>query len=174
MKSPHDTAEERRNPSNDPGSTTGETSKVTPYAARRLRDTHVGGDTQLLDPASSARAAYRRRIAQLRSFAEEDAIELGTPSENDFFDFVDLVDFACTEPRTKMASLALLDDGRLRAVWRSAHEEIGVRFHGDGSVQYLISREGDDGKLTHTARRGTFEELSAAIEEADLDHLLYE
>ena len=149
----------------DPGSATGE---VIPYFARGLRDTHVGSDTQLLDPASSARAAYQRRIAQLRSFAEEDGIELSAPSEDDFFDF------ACTEPQTKAASLVLLDNGNLRAVWRSVQEEVGVQFYGGGSVQYLISREGDDGKLAHTARRGTFEELSAAIEGAGLGGLLYE
>ena len=49
-----------------------------------------------------------------------------------------------------------------------------MQFHGGGSVQYLISREGDDGKITHTARRGTFEEFSAAIEGAGLGGLLYE
>jgi len=149
----------------DPESATGE---VIPYLARGLRDTYVDSDTQLLDPASSARAAYQCRIAELRSFAEEDGIELSAPSEGDFFDF------ACTEPQTKAASLVLLDNGNLRAVWRSGQEEVGVQFYGGGSVQYLISREGDDGKITHTARRGTFEEFSEAIEDAGLGGLLYE
>lgn len=149
----------------DPASATGE---VIPYLARGLRDTHVDSDTQLLDPASGTRASYQRRIVQLRSFAEEDGIELSAPSEDDFFDF------ACTEPQTKAASLVLLDNGNLRAVWRSGQEEVGVQFYGGGSLQYLISREGDDGKITHTARRGTFEEFSAAIEGAGLGGLLYE
>ena len=149
----------------DPASATGE---VVPYLARGLRDTHIGSDTQLLDPASSARTAYQRRIAQLRSFAEEDGIELSARSEGDFFDF------ACTEPQTRAASLVLLDNGNLRAVWRSGQREVGVQFYGGGAVQYLISREGDDGKITHTARRGTFEEFSAAIEGAGLGGLLYE
>ena len=149
----------------DPASATGES---VPYFDRGLRDTHVGSDTQLLDPASSTRAAYQRRIAQLCSFAEEDGIELSAPSKGDFFDF------ACTEPQTRAASLVLLDNGNLRAVWRSGQQEVGVQFYGGGSVQYLISREGDDGKITHTARRGTFEEFSAAIERAGLGGLLYE
>ena len=149
----------------DPASATGE---VTPYLDRGLRDTRVGSDTQLLDPASSVRAAYRRRIALLRSFAEEDGIELSALSEGDFFDF------ACTEPQTKAASLVLLDNGNLRAVWRAGQQEVGVQFYGGGSVQYLLSREGDDGNVTHTARRGTFEEFSAAIEGAGLGGLLYE
>ena len=154
-----------RSLSTDPASTTGD---IIPYSDRGVRATHVGSDTQLLDPASSARAAYQRRIAQLRSFAEEDGIELSAPSEGDFFDF------ACTEPQTKAASLVLLDNGNLRAVWRSGQQEVGVQFYGSGSVQYLISREGDDGKIAHTARRGTFEEFSAAIEGAGLGSLLYE
>lgn len=149
----------------DPASATGE---VVPYLARGLRDTHVGSETQLLDPASSARAAYQRRIAQLRAFAEEDGIELSARSEGDFFDF------ACTAPQTKAASLVLLDNGNLRAVWRSGQQEVGVQFYGGGSVQYLLSREGDDGKITHRARRGTFEEFSAALEGAGLVGLLYE
>ena len=149
----------------DPASATGES---VPYVDRALRDTRIGSDTQLLDPASSARAAYQRRIAQLRSFAEEDGIELSAPSEDDFFDF------ACTEPQTRAASLVLLDNGNLRAVWRAGRQEVGVQFYGGGSVQYLISREGDDGKITHTARRGTFEEFSVAIEGVGLGGLLYE
>ena len=149
----------------DPASATGD---VVPYLVRALSDTRIGSDTQLLDPASGTRAAYQRRIAQLRSFAEEDGIELSAPSEGDFFDF------ACTEPQTRAASLVLLDNGNLRAVWRSGQQEVGVQFYGDGSVQYLISRDGDDGKVTHTARRGTFEEFSAAIEGAGLGGLLYE
>ncbi|MDD9984065.1 MAG: hypothetical protein OXU81_22360 [Gammaproteobacteria bacterium] len=149
----------------DPASATGE---VIPYFARGLRDTHIGSNTQLLDPASGTRAAYQRRIDQLRSFAEEDGIALSSLSEDDFFDF------ACNEPQTRAASLVLLDNGNLRAVWRSGQQEVGVQFYGGGSVQYLISREGDDGKITHTARRGTFEEFSAAIEGAGLGGLLYE
>ena len=150
----------------DPASATGE---VIPYLARGLRDTYVGIVTRsfsTLHPVPARRISVGLR--ELRSFAEEDGIELSAPSEGDFFDF------ACTEPQTKAASLVLLDNGNLRAVWRSGQEEVGVQFYGDGSVQYLISREGDDGKITHTARRGTFEEFSAAIEDAGLGGLLYE
>ena len=144
------------------------TGEVIPHFGRWLRDTYVGSDTQLLDSASANRAAYHRRIAQLRSFAEEDGIEINTLSENDFFDF------ACTEPQTKTASLVLLDNGNLRAVWRSGQQEVGVQFYGDGLVQYLITREGDDGKITHTARSGTFEDFSVAVEGAELSRFLYE
>ena len=149
----------------DPASATGD---IPPYFDRGVRATHAASGTQLLDPAFSARAGYERRIAQLRSFAEEDGIELSATSEGDFFDF------ACTEPRTRAASLVLLDNGNLRAVWRAGEQEVGVQFHGGGSVQYLISREGDDGKISHRARRGTFEEFLAAIEGAGLGGLLYE
>ena len=148
-----------------PASATGD---IPPFFDRGVRATHVASDTQLLDPAFSARAGHERRIAQLRSFAEEDGIELSATSEGDFFDF------ACTVPRTRAASLVLLDNGNLRAVWRAGEQEVGVQFHGGGSVQYLISREGDDGEITHRARRGTFEEFSAAIEGAGLGGLLYE
>ena len=154
-----------RHLSADPASAT---SEVIPYLARGVRETHAASETQLLDPASSDRAAYQRRIAQLRSFAEEDGIELSARSEGDFFDF------ACTEPRTRAASLVLLDNGNLRAVWRAGQREVGVQFYGGGSVQYLISREGDDGKITHRARRGTFGEFLTALEGAGLGGLLYE
>ena len=151
--------------STDPGSATHEN---TPYVDRAMPDTRVDSETLLLDPAFSAYTAYQRRIAQLRLFAAEDKIELSIPSEHDFFDF------ACTEPQTKAASLVLLDNGNLRAVWRSGQKEVGVQFYGGGMVQYLISREGDNGKITHTARRGTFEQFSAVIESSGLGGLLYE
>ena len=154
-----------RSLSSDP---TSATDQVIPYVAHAVRNPGLDSATQILDSASSARAAYESRLAQLRSFAEEDGIELSIVSEREF------LDFACTEPQTKAASVVLLDNGNLRAVWRMGPQEVGVQFCGGGSVQYLISRERDDGHITHTAHRGTFGDLLAALEDVGLGRLLYE
>ncbi len=147
---------------------TSETGQVVPYVARPAGDTSLASVTQPVDPATNDRVAYMNRIDQLRSFAEEDGIEFSTVSEHDF------LDFACTEPRTKRASLVLLDNGNLRAVWRMGEQELGVQFYGDGAVQYLISQKGDDGRITHTAQRGIFDDFLDATEAVGLGHLLYE
>ena len=152
-------------PTSDPTSATGQ---VEPPIVRGVRDRDFGSATRVVDPVSHDRAAYQSRITQLRSFAEEDGIELSASSERDFFDF------ACTDPHTKLASLVLLDNGNLRAVWRVGEQEVGVQFCGDGSVQYLISRESDRGEITHTAHRGTFGDLLETLETAGLVRLLYE
>lgn len=147
---------------------TSATDQVIPYIADAIRNPGLDSATQILDPASSARAAYESRLADLRSYGEDDGIELSIVSEREF------LDFACTEPQTKLASVVLLDNGNLRAVWRMGQQEVGVQFCGGGLIQYLISREYDDGHITHTADRGTFEDLLAALEDADLGRLLYE
>ena len=146
---------------------TSETDQVVPFIVRPV-DAAAANGTQPSDPASMNAAAYASRLDRLRSFAEEDEIAFSGASERDF------LDFACTEPQTKSASLVLLDNGNLRAVWRSGEQEVGVQFYGGGSVQYLISRESDDGRIAHSAQRGTFGDLSAAIDAAGLGHLLYE
>ena len=155
----------RRSLSYDP---TSETDQIVPYTARAIGDAALSSATQPADPASTDQAAYASRLDRLRSFAEEDGVEFSTMSEHDF------LDFACTEPQTRLASLVLLDNGNLRAVWRCGEQEVGVQFYGDGSVQYLISRESEDGGIAHSAQRGTFGDLSDAIEAAGLGHLLYE
>ena len=147
---------------------TSETDQIVPYIARAIGDAALSNATQPADPALIDRAAYASRLDRLRSFSEEDGIEFSAVSEHDF------LDFACSEPQTKLASFVLLDNGNLRAVWRSGEQEVGVQFYGGGSVQYLISRESDDGKIAYSAQRGTFGDLLAAIEAAGLGHLLYE
>ena len=154
-----------RSLSSDPTSATGQ---VIPYLDYAVPDPRLLTATQLVAPVPNDRAMYERRIVQLRSFADEDGIELSGASERDF------LDFACTEPHTRTASLVLLDNGNLRAVWRMGEQEVGLQFYGGGSVQYLISREGDDGNITHTAQRGTFGDFLAAIEGAGVGRLLYE
>ncbi len=145
-----------------------QTGRVVPYIAHAVRYADLDSATRPIDPESDGRMAYASRIEQLHLFAEEDGIGFSTESESDF------LDFACTDPSTKLASLVLLDNGNLRALWSMGKQEIGVQFHGNGSLQYLISRERGDGKIIHTADRGTFGDFSDAVEAAGLGHLLYE
>ena len=77
--------------------------------------------------------AYQERIKVLRCEGEMDGITLNTRSEEDFYLFVK------SAPYTGRASLVLIDNGNLRAVWRGNDgSHCGVQFRGDQSASYVI------------------------------------
>ncbi|MEN8132938.1 MAG: hypothetical protein ABFS45_22730 [Pseudomonadota bacterium] len=80
-----------------------------------------------------AKAAYRERIAELITDAAIDGITLNKASERDFWTFLKDLDFFWK------GNLFLLDNGNIRAVWKSkTGDQIGVQFFGNGTVQYVI------------------------------------
>ena len=80
---------------------------------------------------------YQRRIAYLRADGEIDGVEINPSSETDFWEFVGIVS------DWRQASLILVDDGSLRAVWRGQEEDrINLEFLGDGVVELAIFEGG--------------------------------
>ena len=124
-------------------------------------------DTLLMD-SSTVYVKYKSRIAQLHSFAEEDGVTVNAASRREF------LEFAYSDPTIRQASLVLLDNGNLRAAWRTNEEGIGIQFFGNGTVQMLVSRQGDNGKIAHEAQRTPVSSLREAIEDTGLRHLLHE
>ena len=124
-------------------------------------------DILFLD-SSTAHVKYKSRIAQLQSFAEEDGVIVNAASRREF------LEFALSDPSIRQASLVLLDNGNLRAAWKTNEEGISIQFFGNGAVQMLISRQGDNGKLAHEAQRTPVFGLREAIEDTGLGHLLRE
>lgn len=70
--------------------------------------------------------AYARRIAVLHSDAVADDLELNEASERDFWQYIRSIPFA------QKASLVLMDNGNLRAVWKDDDEShLGIQFLGN-------------------------------------------
>ena len=77
--------------------------------------------------------AYQDRIEVLRCEGEVDGFTLNASSEEDFYLFVK------SAPFTRRASLVLIDNGNLRAVWRSNDgSHLGVQFRGGQAASYVI------------------------------------
>ena len=77
--------------------------------------------------------SYQERIEVLRSEGQLDGITLNASSEEDFYRFVKSAAY------TRRASLVLIDNGNLRAVWRGGDgSHCGVQFRGKQVASYVI------------------------------------
>ena len=81
----------------------------------------------------SAHAGYARRIKELCDYAKDDGIQVNPASVRDFWFFVGSAQFA------NKASLVLMDNGNLRAVWKGDNEShVGIQFLGEQKAEYVI------------------------------------
>jgi hypothetical protein len=104
--------------------------------------------------------AYQTRIEYLRADGEIDGVEIMPSSEGDFWEFVNMV------PEWEKASLILVDDGNLRAVWRKpGKDRINVEFLGDGVVEVAIF---EGGQIPEAYERRTIIEAIKNIQEQGL------
>lgn len=97
--------------------------------------------------------AYARRIEVLHSDAEADDLELNEASERDFWQYIRSIPFA------QKASLVLMDNGNLRAVWKDDDEShLGIQFLGNQWVEYVIfKRRPSTGDIARVAGRDTLD-----------------
>ena len=112
--------------------------------------------------------AYRDRVKVLRSEGELEEITLNTASEEDFYCFIK------SAPSTRRASLVLLDNGNLRAVWSGKDgSHVGIQFRGDQSASFVIfaSRPSKSG-VSRVSGKDTLDGLKSHIEVFGLDALL--
>ena len=104
--------------------------------------------------------AYQARIEYLRADGEIDGVEIMPSSEGDFWKFVNIV------PEWEKASLILVDDGNLRAVWRKpGKDRINIEFLGDGVVEVAIF---EGGQIPEAYERRTIIEAIKNIQEQGL------
>lgn len=112
--------------------------------------------------------AYRSRVMALRRDGELEGITLNAGSEDDLYFFIK------TAPSTRRASLVLLDNGNLRAVWGGDdRSHVGIQFRGDQSASFVIftSRPSKPG-LSRVSGTDTLDGLKSHIKAFGLESLL--
>ncbi len=110
----------------------------------------------------------KSRIEELKGYAELDGFTINIDSERDFWSFVMSI------PASQKASLVLLDNGNLRAIWKdSAKNHVGIQFLGNGKVQYVIfKRRPGAADVSRVADIETLEGVKAKIRAFDLESLV--
>ena len=118
--------------------------------------------------AQQVRQAYKARIDTLRSAAALDGIDVNEASERDFWSFIGSSRFS------RRASLALMDNGNLRAVWKGEDaSHLGLHFLGEQQIQYVIfKRRSGSRRVSRTAGIDTFGGVKKQIGAFDLMSLV--
>ena len=112
--------------------------------------------------------AYMLRIEVLRSEAALDGFSVNAASVEDFWSFVEPISFA------QKAGLVLLDNGNLRAVWKSENgSHLGLQYLGHRLVEYVIFERRQTTKdVSRVAGRDTIEGIKGQIHAFDLTALM--
>ncbi len=113
-------------------------------------------------------SAYEERVATLREYGEADGITLRAASEGAFLNFIK------SNAYTRQASLVLLDNGNLRAVWKSDDgSHVGVQFRGGQAASYVIFKRRDHGAETsRVAGKDTLDGVRGQIRAFGLEQLM--
>lgn len=120
------------------------------------------------DATRQATSAYRERIVELINDAALDGISLNKASEGDFWTFLMAQNFFWK------SKLFLLDNGNLRAVWKSElGDQIGLQFLGNGAIQYVIFKHRPRAaNISRGAGRDTLDGIRDQIVALDLTNLI--
>ena len=107
---------------------------------------------------------YAIRIEELRGYVQDDDIQVNAASEREFWSFLR------SGPFVRKASLVLLDNGNLRAVWNdNGRNHAGIQFLGNGMVQYVIfKRRPGTQEISRVAGRDTLEGLRKQLQVFEL------
>lgn len=102
-------------------------------------DTSTGWPNESNDLTS----AYLKRIEWLRNEGVCEQITLNDSSVRDFLSFIDAASYSLR------ASLVLVDNGNIRALWKLTGEDrIGLQFQGDGNASFVIFKRPASGVAT--------------------------
>ena len=120
------------------------------------------------DQARRVYEGYALRIEELRGYAQDDDNQVNTASEKEFWSFVR------SGPFVHKASLVLVDNGNLRAVWNDeAGNHVGIQFLGSGMAQYVIfKRRRATQDVSRVAGRDTLEGLRKQLQAFELISLV--
>ena len=91
---------------------------------------------------------YKERIEYLGRVGLDEDIQIDNDSEKEFLAFVS------STATNRRAMLVLLDEGHLRAVWKSDDDQIGLEFLGGGTVNYDVFKERSYGSCSITDAEG--------------------
>ena len=119
--------------------------------------------------AEEQHQAYRSRIEELRRFAALDGFSVSKASESDFWSFL------TSMPFLRRAGVILMENGNLRAVWRSEDKSrLALQFLGNKSVEYVIFKRRRGAKeISRAAGFDTLDGLKRQILAFDLTTLVY-
>lgn len=120
------------------------------------------------DTTWQATSAYKERIAELIRDAALDRISLNNASHRDFWTFLRAQDFF------SKGKLFLLDNGNLRAVWKSEMgDQIGLQFLGNEAIQYVLFKHRPRAeKVSRGAGQDTLDGIRDQIAALDLKNLI--
>jgi len=112
--------------------------------------------------------AYEDRIEYLRDCAREDGYDLRHESGEHFRDFIE------ANPEIRRGSLALCENGNLRAAWRDGNGTLlALEFLGSDQVEYVIFKKHEAiPQVTRIAGRDTFAGMQHLIVTHELHPLL--
>ena len=112
--------------------------------------------------------AYRDRVRILSRLGIAEGIELYSASEEDFYSFVK------SAPFSRRASLVLIDNGNLRAVWRNDDgSHVGIQFRGGQTASYVIfKRRSAASGISRVAGTDTLDGVKRQIRAFGLEALL--
>lgn len=100
---------------------------------------------KLMDGLRDAITEYEARLAWLTEVGAQDHIELNQLSKRDFYSFID------SERYLNVASLVLLDNGNIRAVWKLGDQnQVGIQFRGNGKASYVIFKRLSEDDVSRT------------------------
>jgi hypothetical protein len=132
------------------------------------RDQSLSEISKKAETTRQAKAGYRERIAELTTDAAFDGITLNKASECDFWAFFRTLDFF------RKGKLYILDNGNLRAVWKSkTGDHIGIQFLGNGTVQFVMFKQRNRASsVSRVAGRDTIDGVRRQLAAFELDDLI--
>lgn len=112
--------------------------------------------------------AAKARIQKLKSDARIEGHSVSSASEDD------LVAFLNDHAFTRRPFITLLDNGNLRALWRSdAGEQIGIQFRGGKEVQYVFfARREGQAVMAQAFGRDRLSDIDRQIDALNLGRLM--
>lgn len=129
------------------------------------RDTLWEQQQRELDAFQSVEIATLGRVGVLQAEGEREGVHISVASE------AALLRFLRTNRPSKRPYVSLLDNGNLRAIWRSASgEQIGLQFKGGPEIQYVLFCHRDG--LKPSGGRATAQEIPGLIADCRLTALM--
>ncbi len=155
-------SEPRREPTT---SAFGDIKLIEVYEPRRALEREV---SEKVRASRRAVQAYKDRIGALHADALDNDISINAHSESNFLSFINSLPFL------KKGTLFLLENGNLRAVWKSAlGDYIGLQFLGGQKTQFVIFKVRErPGKIARIAGQDDFKGVHTLISALELNGLL--
>ena len=125
-------------------------------------------DTKQRKAARQTYQAYRRRIAELREYGDDEGVAINEASEKAFWNFIKFL------PATREGALFLMDNGNFRVIWKGPDEShLALQFLGGREIQYVIFKRRKRAKnISRVAGADSFDGIKRQIDSFELAALV--